>query len=244
MRVHVATWWICAALLSLLSIAAQSNLYSCVIIGLAMLANRFWSEPSPWSGALRISLILAIFTIVFRLVMAIFIGVGYEADPLFTLPQLHLPSWMAGLIIGGPVSGSRLHATLSSALILATVIILIGVAQTLTTPRRVLRALPNPFYEFGLVIVIAMSLVPQFIESSSRIRRAFLLRGIENPGLIQLATPVVEDCLERTLALAASMDVRGYGAHRRRTSLHREHFALVDILMISICAIALSLVAR
>ena len=241
-KVHVATWWLTAVLLSLIAIQTRSNFLCLAIITLAILAHRFFSQPSPWSGALRISALLALFTISFRLLMAILIGVGYESDPIATLPQLRLPSWMAGLIIGGPISWSRLSAAFSSALILATVIILIGAAQTLTSPRRVLRALPNPFYEFGLVIVIATSLVPQFVESTTRIKRAFDLRGIKNPSLVQLATPIVEDCLERTLALAASMDIRGYGAKRKRTSLHRERFSLLDLLILSLGVISYWLV--
>ena len=241
-KVHVVTWWITAVLLSLIAIEARNNFLCLAIIALAILTHRFCSQPSPWSGALRIGLLLALFTISFRLVMAILIGVGYEADPIATLPQLRLPDWMAGLIIGGPISWSRLTAAFSSALILATVIILIGAAQTLTSPRRVLRALPNPFYEFGLVIVIATSLVPQFVESTTRIKRAFCLRGIEKPSLVQLATPIVEDCLERTLALAASMDIRGYGAERKRTSLHRERFSLLDLIILSLGVISYWLV--
>lgn len=227
-KVHVATWWLTATLLSLIVIRAQHNLISITVIAVALLAHRLWAQPSPWAGALRISVYLALFTITFRLLVATLIGVGYEANPIFTLPRLHLPNWMTGLIIGGPISAARISAAFSSAIVLAAIIVLIGVAQTLTSPRRVLRALPNPFYEFGLVIVIATSLVPQFIESTARIKRAFALRGIAHPGLVHLATPVVEDCLERTLALAASMELRGYGASRKRTSLHREHFSFVD----------------
>jgi len=230
---HVLTWWCAALLLSLAVIKAHHLVISLAVVLLALVAHRRWHQNSPWSGALRISVFLAFFTIAFRVAIALLIGVGYEADPLFSLPRIQLPSWLAGLIIGGPVSLSRISAALTSASVIAAIIIVIGVAQTLSTPRRVLRALPSPFYEFGLVIVIATSLVPQFVESTTRIRRSFTLRGIANPSFISLATPVMEDCLERTLALAASMDARGFGAHRKRTRYLREKFTLRDFALIA-----------
>lgn len=233
-RVHVLTWWFSAALVSLVVIR-QGNIYlSLAVIAIALFLGQKYGADSPWRGALRISLILAIFTVAFRLCIATFIGVGYDAEPLFTLPRLELPSWLAGIIIGGPVSSARLGAALASGITLAAIIILVGAAQSLSSPRRLLRALPTPFYDFALVIVIATSLVPQFVQSVQRIRRAFEIRDLGHPSILQIATPVVEDCLERTLALAASMDIRGFGITRKRTRYRKERFTYQDVLIISV----------
>lgn len=234
-KVHVLTWWICAALLSLFVIEQKTIATSLIVILVAVLVSLRWRGNSPWARALSISAIFAAFTILFRMLVAIFIGVGYGPEPLFTLPRVALPSWMAGLVIGGPVSTDRLVAAFTSALALAAVIILVGAAQSLSSPRRILRALPTPFYDFALVIVIATSLVPQFVLSTQRIRRAFEMRGISNPSLIQLATPVVEESLERTLTLAGSMDVRGFGATRKRTTFQREKYGVFDVLVVALC---------
>lgn len=233
---HVLTWWICAALLSLLVINQREIATSVLVIALAVAISLRWRGDSPWARALNISALFAVFTILFRILVAIFIGVGYGPEPLFTLPRVALPSWMAGLVIGGPVSTDRLVAAFTSALVLAAIIILVGAAQSLSSPRRILRSLPTPFYDFALVIVIATSLVPQFVVSAQRIRRAYEMRGIAHPSLIQLATPVVEESLERTLTLAGSMDVRGFGATRKRTTFRREKFGKRDALFISLCA--------
>jgi energy-coupling factor transport system permease protein len=62
--------------------------------------------------------------------------------------------------------------------------------------------------------VVAVSVLPQLVESARRVRAAQALRGGETGrvrGLRRLLVPVLEDALERSLALAAGMDTRGYG---------------------------------
>jgi energy-coupling factor transport system permease protein len=69
-------------------------------------------------------------------------------------------------------------------------------------------------YELGVAVVVAISVAPQLIESVQRVRRARQLRGGKVRGMRSLrsiAIPVLEDALERSLALAAAMDSRGYG---------------------------------
>jgi energy-coupling factor transport system permease protein len=97
---------------------------------------------------------------------------------------------------------------------LATVIICVGAANSLANPRRLLASLPPALYEVGTAVVIALSLFPQLAESVQRVRRARRLRGDPGKGvgaLRRVVVPVLEDALERSLALAASMDARGYG---------------------------------
>ena len=57
-------------------------------------------------------------------------------------------------------------------------------------------------------------MLPQFADSVRRVRAAQALRGGETGRvgrLRRLLVPVLEDALERSLALAAGMDARGYG---------------------------------
>jgi energy-coupling factor transport system permease protein len=109
----------------------------------------------------------------------------------------------------------------------------IGAANTLANPKRALRILPGALYELGAAIVIALNIAPQLVESVQRVRRARKLRGGTGNGfhaLRSIAIPVLEDALDRSLNLAASMDSRGYG--RTAGASHRDR-RMTGALMIS-----------
>jgi energy-coupling factor transport system permease protein len=69
----------------------------------------------------------------------------------------------------------------------------------------------------SVAVVIALTVAPQLVQSAIRVRRARRLRGGRVTGLRAvraLAIPVLEDAVDRSLALAAAMEVRGYGRTR------------------------------
>jgi energy-coupling factor transport system permease protein len=81
-----------------------------------------------------------------------------------------------------------------------------------------LRALPAVLYEAGVAVTVALSFAPQAVMQAGRIREARRLRGRPVRGLAALrgmGLPVLVGALDRSVALAASMDTRGYG--RRAT---------------------------
>jgi energy-coupling factor transporter transmembrane protein EcfT len=145
------------------------------------------------------------------------IGVPIPGTTLFTLPIIPLPSWLAGIRIGGSVTQERLLSSIHEGLIIVAVIALFGSAVSLTSPHKLLRVTPVMIYEFGVATVIATSALPNLVESISRIRRARLLRGDEKPSWRSIALPLLEDSLSKSLELAAAMDARGYGVSRKRS---------------------------
>ena len=64
-----------------------------------------------------------------------------------------------------------------------------------------------------MAVAVAVTLAPQLVVSVGRVRAARRLRG--RPGGLRgvrgTVMPVLEEALERSVRLAASMDVRGYG---------------------------------
>jgi energy-coupling factor transport system permease protein len=63
-------------------------------------------------------------------------------------------------------------------------------------------------------VVVALTFAPHLIADARRLRAARRLRGRPDRGLrglLQVALPVLEGALERSVALAAAMDARGYG---------------------------------
>jgi energy-coupling factor transport system permease protein len=96
-----------------------------------------------------------------------------------------------------------------------------GAAIALTDPKRALRALPASLHVLGTAAVVAVTMAPQLVESWQRIRRAQGLRGARPRGMRAVAAtsmPVLEDALDRSLSLAASMDSRGYARMDRAGS--------------------------
>ncbi len=133
---------------------------------------------------------------------------------LLDLPEIPLPDWVAGITLLGPVYAEALLFALYDGLRLATIVICVGAANSLANPKRLLRSVPPALYEIGTALVVAVTVLPQFADSARRVRAAQALRAGETGRVGRLRrflVPVLEDALERSLALAAGMDTRGYG---------------------------------
>jgi energy-coupling factor transport system permease protein len=174
---------------------------------------------APWSRSFGSFVRLAVFVVALRMALQILFGARYAGTTLFTLPSVGLPSWMAGVTMGGPVTIEALLLAFNQGLRLATVLICFGAVNSLCSPYRMLRCLPASLYEAGVAVTVALSFAPQAVIQIGRRREARRLRGRPVKGVAALrglAIPVLEGGLDRSVALAASMDTRGYG---RRAAL-------------------------
>ena len=204
-----------------------------VAIGLLV---KFLKSDGPWSDSFYWALKLAFAVIIFRVFIGVIIGVPVPGHTLFTIPNIPLPNWMAGITLGGPVTWERVSSTVIESLNIASIIAIFGAATSLTNPRAVLRSMPPIFYEVGMVLVIATTLTPQLVGNLKRIRIAQKIRGISNSKFLswrQIAMPLLEDSLARALDLAAAMDSRGYGYSRKRSKYRPQKFTFKDALLIS-----------
>jgi energy-coupling factor transport system permease protein len=113
----------------------------------------------------------------------------------------------------GRVSWDALFGALRDGLRMAAILVSIGLANTLANPRQLLKNTPGALYEVANAWVIAINMAPQLIDSAKRVKRASRLRGRNKRHnlLGSLLIPVLEDTIERSLALAASMSARGFG---------------------------------
>lgn len=181
----------------------------------------------PWSRSFRIYLWLGLFIVLIRVFFRIVFGGTTPGEVWLDLPVVPLPEWTRGLVLLGPVTREGLLAGLYDGLRLAAIVICIGAANSLANPKRLLRSVPPALYEIGTALVVSVTVLPQFAASVQRVRMAQRLRAGEGGrvrGLRRLVVPVLEDALDRSMALAAGMDTRGYGrsggatpAQRRRT---------------------------
>jgi len=205
------------------------------IVAIALLV-KFLKSDGPWSDSFYWALKLAFAVIIFRVFIGVIIGVPVPGHTLFTIPNIPLPDWMAGITLGGPVTWERVSSTVIESLNIASIIAIFGAATSLTNPRAVLRSMPPIFYEVGMVLVIATTLTPQLVGNLKRIRIAQKIRGISSSKFLswrQIAMPLLEDSLARALDLAAAMDSRGYGYSRKRSKYRPQKFTFKDALLIS-----------
>jgi energy-coupling factor transporter transmembrane protein EcfT len=235
---HPLTWWIWSIALAI-GIARGNNPWLAIaVVGCAYLVVRTFRSDAPWSRSFESGLKLGLWILIIRTSFGILIGTPIPGTTIIRLPILPLPEWMAGIRIGGAVTQERLFSTAREGVILAGIIILFSAASSLTSPHRLLRVLPFAIYQFGLALVIATSLVPQFVRSISRIKDAQYLRG-QKLSFKKILIPLLEESLARSLDLAAAMDSRGYGSTRVRSRYRAISWNPGDSLIIAVSALSL-----
>jgi energy-coupling factor transporter transmembrane protein EcfT len=238
---HPLTWWIWSLLIVGAVISANSSWLAGASIAVATILVWRFAADAPWARSFWFSLKIGAFILVIRTLVGVLIGVPIPGTKIFELPILPLPSWLAGIRIGGAITQERLLSSIHEGLIIVSVIALFGAAVSLTSPHKLLRVTPIVIYEFGVATVIATSALPNMVQSVARIRRARLLRGDEKPSWRSIALPLLEDSLSRSLDLAAAMDARGYGVSRKRSRYRPIIWRGIDSVVVSTATLILSL---
>ena len=178
-------------------------------------------------------------TVVLRVVFRILFGGQEIGHVLLDLPEVPLPDWAAGVRLLGPITSEALLAGLYDGLRLATIILCVGAANSLANPKRLLASRA------------AGALRDRHAHSSSRSRsspssptapagcaprrRSAAARRSGVGRLRRFLVPVLEDALERSLALAAGMDTRGYG--RSGGASPRERWVTGSLLLLALTGI-------
>ncbi|GAA2019443.1 CbiQ family ECF transporter T component [Pseudokineococcus marinus] len=171
---------------------------------------------APHGLDLRAYLVLAGVVVAVRtLFRVLFGGTALGTGPVvLDLPAVPLPDLLSGVTLLGPVTAGSLLAGVYDGLRLAAVLVCVGAANSLADARRLLRAVPGALAEVSTAVVIALTAAPQLLDSVRRVRRARRLRAGGDEGVRALPavlSPVLADALDRSLALAGAMAVRGYG---------------------------------
>jgi energy-coupling factor transport system permease protein len=212
--VHPLAWWIWALALATAALRTTDPLLLALLVAVAWLVVAARRSNAPWARSFGSFLRFGVAIIVVRIALQMLFGERLPGHVLFTLPHYALPSWAAGVTLGGAVTTESVVAAFNEGLQLATLIACVGAANSLASPYRLLRVVPSVLYELGVVVTVALSFAPQTVVAAAGIRDARRLRGRPHRGLRGLrglAVPVLEGALERSLDLAASMDSRGYG---------------------------------
>ncbi|MFF7866628.1 energy-coupling factor transporter transmembrane component T [Streptomyces qaidamensis] len=214
-QLHPAAWWLWSLSLGTAATRTTNPLLLALLVSVSAYVVATRRPDTPWSRSYGAFVKLALAVILIRLVFAIVLGSPVPGThTLLTLPELPLPAWAQGIRLGGEVTAEALAFALYDGMRLATLLICVGAANALANPSRLLKSLPGALYEMGVAVVVALTFAPSLIADVQRLRAARRLRGRPDKGirgLLHVGLPVLEGALERSVALAAAMDARGYG---------------------------------
>lgn len=212
--VHPGSWWVIA--IALIAVASSAGFTILLIQVLTLSAlGLLVKEGTSMARSVRMyaALAFAVLTtrILFRLIFS------FDSDhsrALFVLPELSFEFGGLGNIgLFGAVTSSTIIAGATEGLRLAAIVLSVGLANTLASPKKLLKLVPSALYSVAAALTIATNFAPALIESFERVRKSQSLRGRskKQSTLTRLIIPVLEDALEQSIHLAATMSSRGYG---------------------------------
>lgn len=227
------SWWLWSITLAITSIRTQNNIFIFVLILLFIVVVNQRRNSGNWANPFKLTMQLALVAMVIRMIFAVVIGTPLPGEILFSLPRLQLPDWLAGIRIGGDVTKERMLLVFTESMKFAIVLIAFGAASALSSPVQIIKSISGRVYLFGVVLIIAVSVLPQIVQSFNRVLAARRMRGLAKLGIKNfrsVITPVLEESLERALDLSAAMESRGFGYHKRPTKYRPEKFENSDLI--------------
>ena len=209
-----SAWWlwavVLAAALGALPLPARLVCLAAVVV-VTHRSLTTESERVTYGFTLR----LAASLVVFRVVIQLLLGADLSTNVLFTLPRLALP---LGLHIGGAISLDAFTSAIDGGTQLAAVILCVGSASLFCPPALLLESLPHGLTNLAMVLSAATSFLPSLARDASNLKAAARWRGEEQTKwgwVARQAVPLAEGALERSLKLAASVQLRRPAATAR-----------------------------
>ena len=213
-HLHPLAWWLWALALAAAASRTLNPIVLAAVIAVAGLVVVARRSDTPWARSFGAFLVLGAVVLGVRLLFEVLFAAPVPGTTVFSLPELVLPSWMAGARLGGDVTLEALFAALYAGLQLVAILACVGAANSLANPTRLLKTVPGALYEVGVAVVVALTLVPSALQHLHQVRDARRLRGRNTRGVRangRMAAAVLTGALERSLSLAAAMDSRGFG---------------------------------
>ncbi|MFK4086023.1 energy-coupling factor transporter transmembrane component T [Kribbella sp. NPDC020789] len=209
---HPGAWWLWALGMAVAASRTRNPVLLVLILAVTGFVVAARRTDAPWAHSFTAFLKLGLVVIGIRIVLQAVLSTRSQGSTvLFTLPQIPLPDWAAGVKVGGQVTLEAVITALYDGGQLAVMLCCIGAANALASPKRLLKSLPGALYEMGVACVVALTFAPQLVIDARRIRAARRLRGRTRGSFRTTAMPVLEGALDRSVELAAAMDSRGYG---------------------------------
>ena len=195
--------WVLAG--AALAMTIRNPLYTVILLLVARVVDLACGRPDAGLRLPlgRITLVVLLFATLFN---GLFVHSGQTV--LFRLP----PAWP---LVGGPITLEGMVYGLETGLILLALLFLFVTFNRVVSPGELVRLTPRAFHDLGVVVLIAITYVPETARHLERIREAQAIRGHRLRGLRDwrpVIIPLLVGGLERAMGVAEAMVARGYGA--------------------------------
>lgn len=202
--ISARVWIVWVLITASVVMLVRNPLYTLILFLSVQLVRQRWSHPARRLGIplWRLGATILIFSAVFN---ALFTHIG--ANVLWRLPS----SWP---LIGGAITLESIVYGVSNGLLLLTLLLVFMAFNEIVSSAEIVRLIPSAFRDVGIVILIALTYVPETTRHLQRIREAQAIRGHQLRGIRDwqpLVVPLLVGGLERAINLAEAMVARGYG---------------------------------
>ncbi|MCU1357623.1 MAG: Cobalt transport protein [Acidimicrobiales bacterium] len=212
---HAVTWllWATAAAASVQ--LAPSPVYVALVVVICVFVVDAHRLDGTLAKAFPVLVTLGVVFAVLRVVLTTITTHGGPKDDVwFTTPSVVLPRILGGFQVGGSVEGQVVFQSAAQAFAVVGILAAFGAFNAVAAHHEVLQAAPRAFHEPGLIVTVALAFVPSTMVAVAAAREADRARTggrvVRRGRLVRLTVPIVESGLERAMALAESMDARGF----------------------------------
>ena len=231
-RIDSRVWLLWALSASVLVMLGRNPLYLLILLLLTRVVDALRGAPERGLSLplLPLGLVVILFSTLFNF---LFVHVG-------TTVLVRLPS--AWPLIGGPLTLEAAVYGVANGLMLLTLLSIFLTFNRVVAVGDLARLAPRAFYDVGVVILVAITYVPETSRHLQQIREAQAIRGHEVRGITDwrpLLIPLVVGGLERALNLAEAMVARGYGARPAGAPPAWLRVAMLAILLLGLLGWAL-----
>lgn len=203
-------WAISAAVVIQL---APSPVYVALIIAISWLMAEAFGRRGGLALAYPVILAIGAALALVRVLIAAATAHG-SGSVIFTTPSFAVPRIIGGFTVGGPVDATVVANAGAEAFAILGIIAAFAAFNTAVSHYELIQAAPRAFHELGVVVVLAVAIVPSTISAIAAANEATRARtgglALRRRRLLHLTLPVLETGLERATGLAESMDSRGF----------------------------------
>ena len=241
---NATTWWALGLSLALDASLVSRPWFLMIMIALCFIVIAAFTPEEKRTSALKLYGLLSGSVLLTRLLFRVIFNQAMIGDTVaINLPTISLSLGGQQLHFLGAVSWINLNSAFTDGLRLCAIIMGFGLANSIANPRKLLRSTPSALYEVATAAAVAINLAPQFAISLKRISKARQLRGQAKGfrSFTGIVVPLLEDTVQRSLDLAASMDARGFGRRGKQSTLLTNTARLTSMAGLVAMAIAVYL---
>ncbi|MBV9411260.1 MAG: hypothetical protein JO148_06675 [Acidimicrobiia bacterium] len=223
--IHAVAWLVWALAGAVAVELAPNPLYVAIVVGAAAVVVQAHAVDSALARAFPAIVALGLGFGLVRVVLTAATVHG-SGSALFSTPTFTLPRLLGGFQVGGAVNAAVLAQAAADAWVIVGVMAVFGAFNAVVSHYDLVRVAPRAFFELGLVVTVAIAFVPTTLGAVRAVREADRARTggrvVRRGRLVRLVVPILESGMERAVALAESMDSRGFS---RQASGPTEHAA-------------------